>query len=277
MSDTQSGGSADAPRPARKKREREPLGFSCKTVKCDQGFHCFLDPPKTGTKTKQPSAPTSGSVQSARVDREGVAPVATEAVQQSSRDVRALEGEKKRCCWACGADLIDWDRVHRLDLDDASSTFASLKIEYIRHHFWHVEIDQHAVNHALRKGVDGLRVATEKRIRQAVGEGVHPDEPTFDGRQTPLAGNVIFYAQHATSTCCRKCMEVWHGIPQTEDLTDRHVEYFTEIVMLFVQDRLPSLGKQGIKVPPIRKPKEQGHSHGQDVTQQRQQGIGKPK
>ncbi len=36
----------------------------------------------------------------------------------------------------------------------------------------------------------------------------------IDGRQTPREGNTIFYAQHATASCCRTCIEYWHGIPK---------------------------------------------------------------
>src|SRR5256885_7482495 len=51
-------------------------------------------------------------------------------------------------CRYCGADLVDWKRVHRKDKQDADNTFRMLKYELIRHHFWHLEIDQKAVNHA---------------------------------------------------------------------------------------------------------------------------------
>jgi hypothetical protein len=77
------------------------------------------------------------------------------------------ENQSGRCRY-CGADLIDWDRVHRRDVDDIDFTFESLRRELIRHHFWHVVIDQKAVNHALRKGRKRLLEAAESRIRQSV-------------------------------------------------------------------------------------------------------------
>lgn len=31
--------------------------------------------------------------------------------------------------------------------------------------------------------------------------------PTSDGKQTPMRNHPVFIAQHATGTCCRKCLE----------------------------------------------------------------------
>lgn len=162
-----------------------------------------------------------------------------------------LEGR----CRSCGAQLIDWTRLYRCVVADAQHTFAALKVEMFRHHFWHVEIDQRAVNHARRKGTVAMRVAAEKRIRRSVG----PAEPRFDGRQTPRegSGNVLYYAQHATASCCRKCIEVWHGIPGGRELTHEEILYLTELAVLYVRERLPLLTIGGEAVPAIRSGKTQ--------------------
>ncbi|MGW1887105.1 DUF4186 family protein [Streptomyces sp. NPDC001970] len=47
-----------------------------------------------------------------------------------------------------------------------------------------------------------------------------PTEPRNDGRQTPYRGHPEFDAQHATATCCRTCLERWHGIPAGRALDD---------------------------------------------------------
>jgi len=160
---------------------------------------------------------------------------------------------KAGLCWQCGADLVDWSRVHKRELADVAYTFQSLKYELFRHHYWHTEIDLRAENHARRKGMVGMREAVEQRIRKYVGNGVPLDGPTFDGRQTPLEGNAIFYAQHATATCCRKCIEAWHKVPHDQDLTEEQIAYFTNIIMLYITERLPNLTEHGEKVAPIRK------------------------
>lgn len=113
-------------------------------------------------------------------------------------------------CKECGANLVDWDRVKQRDLADVTNTFSELKKEWIRHHFWHEPIDDHARNHALRKGKIKLRAAATKRVRQAIGKAANFRE----GHQTPWNGNILYYSQHATASCCRRCTEYWHGIPQ---------------------------------------------------------------
>ena len=153
-------------------------------------------------------------------------------------------------CVACDVDLIDWERLDNHDLSDALYTKHSLKYEMIRHAYWHTPIDETALNHALRKGLGGLREAVETRLSKYVGP---PSSELFrDGTQTPLNGNVIYYAQHATATCCRKCSEEWHGINRERRLTADEIGYMTELIMLYVQDRLPDLPYQGQKVPPRR-------------------------
>jgi len=150
-------------------------------------------------------------------------------------------------CRACGADLVEWARVHKCDVSDAEYTIKSLEYELIRHHYWHLLIDEHAVNYARRKGWRGLQPAIKKRLRKCVGI-----QTTFDGRQTPRDGNPIFYAQHATATCCRKCIEEWHGIPRDKPLTEEELEYMTDLCMLYLRQRLPEVTEYGEKVPPIR-------------------------
>jgi len=152
-------------------------------------------------------------------------------------------------CRDCGVDLVDFSRVQKRNLKDLEYTFKSLKYEMIRHHFWHLEIDLRAINYARRKGVAALRVAAQKRIRNSVG----PAQPWHDGTQTPKSGNPLYYAQHATATCCRKCIEYWYGVETGRDLSEEEIQYFTALVNMFVEDRLPNLSEAGEKVPPIRK------------------------
>jgi hypothetical protein len=148
-------------------------------------------------------------------------------------------------CRACGATLVDWKRVRARDLGDTDYTFEALKFEMIRHHFWHKELDEGAILHARRKGRILLREAAENRLRKYVG----PAEPSYDGRQTPMSGSTIFYAQHATATCCRKCLQEWYGIPLGVALTEEQLAYFTELVMRYIDERLPDLKDEPVKIP----------------------------
>jgi len=151
-------------------------------------------------------------------------------------------------CRDCGADLVDFPRVQRRRLNDLDYTFRSLKYELIRHHFWHLEFDPRAKNYARRKGRLALKIAAEHRIRKSVG----PVEPFRDGTQTGKTGNPIYYGQHATATCCRKCIEYWHGIERGRELTEEEIGYFAALVNMFLDERLPDLKDDGEKVPPLR-------------------------
>ena len=151
-------------------------------------------------------------------------------------------------CQSCGADLVNWERIRQRNMGDVQHTFSSLKLEWIRHQFWHRPLDQRAINYARRRGRIGLHAAVEKRIRKSVGT-----KTSRDGRQTPWERNPIYYAQHATACCCRRCIEYWHGIPAERPLTDGEVDYFVGLCILYLNERLHDLAEEGVKVPPIRK------------------------
>ena len=161
------------------------------------------------------------------------------------RRVRPRKGMSYRygVCFQCGADLIDWDRIDKRDLADVDYTFKSLKYEMVRHHFWHKEIPENVEKKARKTGLNGLRIWTSKRLEKYLKPPV--EELFRDGTQTPKTGNIVYYAQYATSSCCRKCMNEWYDIDRARPLTDEEVAYFTELIMLYIQDRLPTLPEIG--------------------------------
>lgn len=165
------------------------------------------------------------------------------------KQLKKMGPDQRGKCRACGADLIDWNRVHRRDTTDVAHTFAALKRELIRHHFFHRPVDDGAMRHAQRKGRIQLKEAARHRLRKYLG----PAKPPRDGRQTPFEGNAIYYAQHATATCCRTCLEYWHDIPKGRPLTTQELEYFAALVDLFLDEKLPELADQPIKVLPRRR------------------------
>lgn len=162
---------------------------------------------------------------------------------------RKMKPDDRGHCRYCDADLVDWGRVHARDTADIKHTFEALKHEFIRHHFWHIPIDEQAELHARRKGRINLRVAAEKRIVGSVGAA----QPPRDGQQTPFSGNILYYAQHATACCCRTCMEYWHAIPKGRPLTAAEMGYFVELVMRFVGDRMPQLPDAPEQIPRRRR------------------------
>ena len=66
------------------------------------------------------------------------------------------------------------------------------------------------------RGIATVRRHAEELIERRLAIA----EPRNDGRQTPYRGHPVFVAQHATATCCRTCLERWHGIPAGRALDD---------------------------------------------------------
>jgi len=59
--------------------------------------------------------------------------------------------------------------------------------------------------------------------------------PKNDGKQTPMRGHPAFIAQHATATCCRNCLQKWHGIKKGRQLTNKEIEYIVEAIMTWIE------------------------------------------
>lgn len=152
-------------------------------------------------------------------------------------------------CRSCGADLIDWERVHKRDARDADFTFEALKFEMVRHAFWHKEVDIKTGNHARRKGRTNLRNDAKRRLQNYIA----PINNPYDGRQTPYDGNIIYYAQHALACCCRTCLEYWHDIPKTKSLSEKQINYLVELIVMYINERIPNLTEDGETIPPIRR------------------------
>ena len=151
-------------------------------------------------------------------------------------------------CGACGNDKIDWDRLHKRSIADVTYTIAQLRTDRFRRKWWSKNLDAAAVRHALRKGPAGIEAAVRKRVLDSVGRVYRMEDGTVqpfrDGAQTPFHGNVVYYAQHATAACCRKCIEVWHGIPRGRALTADETDYVSALLLRYVRFELPELGEE---------------------------------
>lgn len=83
----------------------------------------------------------------------------------------------------------------------------------------------------------GLPVVME-HARRFIDERLAPAVIPSDGRQTPMRGHPAFIAQHATATCCRKCLEKWHGIPREgRELTPGEREYVLSVLERWLTPR----------------------------------------
>jgi len=117
-----------------------------------------------------------------------------------------------------------------------------------RDYYWGNRIEGKVVSAAYSKGLDGIKTWTLNRLDHVLRP---PQHKIFrDGTQTPFGGNIGYYAQHATGTCCRRCVEEWHGINRTTEIVPKDLEYFSELIQLYVRSRLPSISNQGGERPP---------------------------
>lgn len=83
-----------------------------------------------------------------------------------------------------------------------------------------------------------LRVKTletvQRHARDFVKTRLAPERPFKDGRQTPWKGHPVFVAQHATATCCRRCLAAWHGIPRGVTLSPAQQQYVVDVIMAWL-------------------------------------------
>ncbi|MDO4416633.1 MAG: DUF4186 family protein [Erysipelotrichaceae bacterium] len=78
----------------------------------------------------------------------------------------------------------------------------------------------------------------ERHAKEIIAKRLAPANPNNDGKQTPMRGaphgHPVFLAQHATGTCCRGCLEKWHGIPQNRELTEEEQKYIVRVIMEWI-------------------------------------------
>ncbi len=149
-----------------------------------------------------------------------------------------LRFERGRC-QQCGIDLIDWDQMWLRDTRDVDKKFEFLKKEWIRHFFFHVPVSPRIEEYARQHGLKGLAEILEKQLRQ--GKMLR-FMPAFDRKQTKmLNGTIIHWARHAVGCCCRQCMSYWHNVPLDQELSNEEVQYFKELALMYIVERIPGL------------------------------------
>jgi len=77
--------------------------------------------------------------------------------------------------------------------------------------------------------------------RDFVTKRLAPGKIANDGKQTPMRNHPVFVAQHATATCCRGCLEKWHGIPKGRALSDREVLYIVAVIRRWLCSQQPEV------------------------------------
>ncbi|NLH18313.1 MAG: DUF4186 domain-containing protein [Phycisphaerae bacterium] len=87
----------------------------------------------------------------------------------------------------------------------------------------------------------GLEVILD-HAREFIRTRLAPARPDKDGKQTPMRNHPVFVAQHATGTCCRKCLEKWHRIPENTPLNAEQIEYIVCVLRHWLKGHSISAG-----------------------------------
>jgi len=91
------------------------------------------------------------------------------------------------------------------------------------------------LNYLRSKGLETILDHGQDFINQRLA----PSNPPNDGKQTPMKNHPMFIAQHATATCCRKCLQKWHGIPSRDhELSQDERDYIIEVLELWIREYL---------------------------------------
>ena len=83
------------------------------------------------------------------------------------------------------------------------------------------------------KGMETVLSHAQDFVRNRLADA----NPKNDGRQTPWGNHPVFVAQHATATCCRGCLEKWHGIPKGKTLSDAEQAYIVAVIELSIRQK----------------------------------------
>jgi hypothetical protein len=146
-------------------------------------------------------------------------------------------------CRKCKKNIVDFARIAARNIADTDYTFDRLQKETIRAKFWRKPIAADLIAKARATGRAGLRAEAAHILTKVVGP--KPKGTPWDSQGTKFDGNVLFFAQHATACCCRRCAQEWHGIPDDRALTPTELNYMVELVMRYVERRISDLPESG--------------------------------
>jgi hypothetical protein len=89
------------------------------------------------------------------------------------------------------------------------------------------------------------RAAVARHAAEMIARRLAPANPARDGKQTPMRGHPVFVAQHATATCCRGCLEKWHGIERGRALSAEEQAYVVNVIASWIEREDPNAPEAG--------------------------------
>lgn len=120
--------------------------------------------------------------------------------------------------------------MNQLMMHNLDPIFESLQTSRFRQKFHLSEADKEYLN---KKGLPTILSHGEDFIRKRLA----PAHPVNDGKQTPMRNHPVFIAQHGTATCCRGCLDKWHGIPKGRELTMTEQRYVLAVIERWLKEQ----------------------------------------
>ena len=105
-----------------------------------------------------------------------------------------------------------------------------------------IKLKHHDVDYINKHGLDGVM----QHARKFLVTRLFPAVPVNDGKQTPMRGHPVFIAQHATATCCRRCLAKWHHIPTGCALTETEQSRVLALIRGWLEDQVSQMGSMEI-------------------------------
>ena len=112
-------------------------------------------------------------------------------------------------------------------MNDTEQLFAALAKSRFRRRF---ELTQTDIDYIRAKGMAVIK----SHALDFITKRLAPANPPKDGKQTPTKGHPVFIAQHATATCCRKCLCKWHHIPPGKKLSKQQIDYVISVILTWI-------------------------------------------
>jgi len=178
--------------------KRDLGDLGCLSINCEQNLHCFL--------------------------------------RNLAKKGNRGKNYRSETCTGCGADLVNWNRIDKHNLADKEYFIKCLNKETWRHAVWNLNIPDYMIEKALKRSYDEMHQRVKKIISTRINK--RKDENYWDSRQTPRGKDIIFLAQHATGTCCRRCIEEWYGIDKNTIMREEEIDFLTEITMAYIRSKI---------------------------------------
>ncbi len=117
-----------------------------------------------------------------------------------------------------------------IEMQDLDPVFSTLRQSRFRGRF---RLQGKEREYLRAKGLPLILIHANEFIEKRLA----PAFPLKDGKQTPWRGHPVFLAQHATATCCRGCLEKWHGIPRGRELSQDEQHYVVSVIERWLQEQ----------------------------------------